>query len=97
MASPRTRIAVLGGGPAGLSAAFHLTDPQLHPDWQDRWEITVYQMGWRVGGKGASGRRGTPVPREGAPGWQLEADARIEEHGIHLFGNMYVNSMRMLD
>ena len=26
------------------------------PGWQDRYEITVYQMGWRLGGKGASGR-----------------------------------------
>ncbi|HUG83300.1 MAG TPA: NAD(P)-binding protein [Euzebya sp.] len=94
--SARTRIAVLGGGPAGLSAACHLTDPALHPDWQDRWEVTVYQLGWRAGGKGASGRRGTAVPRPDGSGWALEGDQRIEEHGIHLFGNMYVNSMRML-
>ncbi len=95
MTTERQRIAILGGGPAGLSAAFHLTDPTLFPDAAERFEITVHQMGWRLGGKGATGRRGTPVPRPGG-GWDLEGDARIEEHGIHLFGNMYVNSTRML-
>ncbi|OWY61310.1 hypothetical protein B7486_64455, partial [cyanobacterium TDX16] len=42
------------------------------------------------------GRKGTSVP-DGAGGWRLEGDARIEEHGIHLFGNMYTNAMRLLD
>jgi uncharacterized protein with NAD-binding domain and iron-sulfur cluster len=66
------RIAILGGGPAGLAAAWHLihADPNL--------EITVYQQGWRLGGKGAASR--------GPAG-------RIEEHGIHLFGNFYGNAL----
>ena len=70
-----TKVAVLGGGPAGLAAAWHLAnaDPTL--------DITVYQQGWRLGGKGASSR--------GPAG-------RIEEHGIHLFGNFYGNALRML-
>ncbi len=65
-------MAVLGGGPAGLAAAWYLaeSDPTL--------EITVYQQGWRLGGKGASSR--------GPAG-------RIEEHGIHLFGNFYGNAL----
>lgn len=67
-----TKVAVLGGGPAGLAAAWYLAegDPTL--------EITVYQQGWRLGGKGASSR--------GPAG-------RIEEHGIHLFGNFYGNAL----
>ena len=46
------RIAILGGGMAGLTAAW-----QLEPaSWATDAEITVYQRGWRLGGKGASSR-----------------------------------------
>lgn len=78
--SARKKIHILGGGPAGLSAAFHLTSQE---GWQDRYDLTVYQLGWRLGGKGASGRN-------------RDACQRIEEHGIHLFGNMYSNSLHMM-
>jgi uncharacterized protein with NAD-binding domain and iron-sulfur cluster len=82
-ASGRPRIAIIGGGPAGLSTAFHLT---RDPAWQRKIEsITVYQMGWRPGGKGATGRH----VRDGG--------ARIEEHGIHGFCNFYFNTFRMMD
>jgi uncharacterized protein with NAD-binding domain and iron-sulfur cluster len=46
------QIAILGGGPAGLAAAFDLTDPAL----PERHEVTVYEQSWRLGGKCASGR-----------------------------------------
>ena len=49
----RKRVAILGGGLGGLAAAFELTN---QPGWSDRYEVTVYQKGWRLGGKGASGR-----------------------------------------
>ena len=45
-------IAVIGGGCAGMAAAFELT----RPEHQGRYRVTVYQLGWRLGGKGASGR-----------------------------------------
>ena len=45
----KERIAILGGGAAALTTAFELT---RDADWQERYEITVYQMGWRLGGKG---------------------------------------------
>ncbi len=76
----RTRIAILGGGVGAMTAAFHLTST---PDWRARYDVTVYQLGWRLGGKGASGRnRGC-------------AD-RIEEHGFHLLFGFYDNAFALL-
>jgi len=77
------RIVIVGAGPSGLSTAFHLTDPDINPNWRDHYEVDVYQMGWRAGGKGATGRN-------------ADACERIEEHGIHVFGNFYFNAVRML-
>ncbi|QKG72835.1 FAD-dependent oxidoreductase [Erythrobacter mangrovi] len=51
------------------------------PDHGGKYEVTVYQEGWRLGGKGASGR--------GASG-------RIEEHGLHIWLGFYDNSFRMM-
>lgn len=71
------RVAVIGGGCAALTAAFELTRPEL----AGRYQVTVYQMGWRLGGKGASGRG--------------IAD-RIEEHGLHLWMGFYENAFRLM-
>ncbi len=71
------RVAVVGGGCAALSAAFELT----RPEHSGHYEVTVYQLGWRLGGKGASGR--------GASG-------RIEEHGLHLWMGFYENAFRLM-
>ncbi len=76
----KERIAILGGGVGAMSAAFELT---RIPNWQDRYEITVYQLGWRLGGKGASGRD------------QSYAD-RIYEHGLHLWMGFYENAFRQI-
>ena len=47
------RVAILGGGMAGLAAALRLSEP----GWRERFSsITVYQRGARLGGKGASSR-----------------------------------------
>jgi uncharacterized protein with NAD-binding domain and iron-sulfur cluster len=63
---------------AGLSAAWRLSEP----GWRDRFEsITVYQRGWRLGGKGASSR--------GQHG-------RIEEHGLHVWLGSYENAFALL-
>ena len=78
MTNGRPRIAILGGGMAGLAAAWRLSEP----GWCDRFDgITVYQRGWRLGGKGASSRG----PR-----------GRIEEHGLHLWLGFYENAFRLL-
>lgn len=50
----RRRVAILGAGPAGLTAAWHLSDP-AH---RGSVEVTVYQMGWRAGGLCSTGRVG---------------------------------------
>lgn len=78
--SPRTkpiRVAVVGGGCAALTTAFELTRPEN----MGRYEVTVYQMGWRLGGKGASGRG--------------VAD-RVEEHGLHLWMGFYENAFHLM-
>ena len=46
------RVLVLGGGLAGLTAAYHLTDPARSKAYQ----VTVVQQGHMLGGKGASWR-----------------------------------------
>lgn len=60
-----------------MTAAFELTQP-VHAG---KYQVTVYQQGWRLGGKGASGR---------GPG------ARIEEHGLHLWMGFYENAFALM-
>ncbi|MBC7992897.1 MAG: NAD(P)-binding protein [Rhizobacter sp.] len=74
------KIAVLGGGVAAMTAAYYLTD---QPGWQNQYDITVYQMGWRLGGKGASGRNAA-------------LGERIEEHGLHIWFGFYQNAFRTM-
>jgi uncharacterized protein with NAD-binding domain and iron-sulfur cluster len=75
---PREKVVVLGGGMAALSAAWRLSEA----GWRDRFEsITVYQRGWRLGGKGASSRG---------------ANGRIEEHGLHIWLGSYENAFALL-
>ena len=75
---PRPRVVVLGGGMAGLATAWELSSG----DWRQRLDsITVYQRGWRLGGKGASSR--------GPHG-------RIEEHGLHVLLGYYDATFRVL-
>lgn len=71
------RVAVVGSGCAAVAAAFELT----RPEHQGRYEVTIYQQGWRMGGKGASGR--------GPAG-------RIEEHGLHVWLGFYENAFRLM-
>ena len=77
MANRPTRVAIVGGGCAGLTAAFELS----RPEHGGKYAVTVYQMGFRLGGKGASGRG--------------PAD-RIEEHGLHLWMGFYENAFRIM-
>lgn len=76
----KQRIAILGGGMASLTAAFEITNA---PGWHDEYDVTVYQLGWRLGGKGASGRN-------------ADHFERIEEHGLHILLGFYENAFRVL-
>lgn len=76
----REKIAILGGGMASLSAAFALTETAA---LRERYELTVYQDGWLLGGKGASVRN-------------REAHGRIEEHGLHVWLGYYENAFTLL-
>lgn len=77
----KKKIAILGGGVSAMTAACYLTEKD---NWQTHYDITVYQMGWRLGGKGASGRN-------------AEYGQRIEEHGLHVWFGAYVNSFKTLE
>ena len=80
------RVAILGGGCGGLAAAWALS---ATPELRERFEVTVHQRGWQLGGKGASGRN--PHPGGGPHGGQ-----RIEEHGLHIWFGFYEHAFRML-
>ena len=73
----RRNIAIIGGGVAGLTAAFELTKPGLYPGDC----VTVYQAGWRLGGKCATGR---------------DERHRIIEHGLHLWFGYYENAFQLV-
>ena len=63
-----------------MSAAFALSE--IDPNGE-RYEVTVYQQGWRLGGKTASGRNAA-------------MGQRIEEHGLHIWAGFYINAFTMM-
>ena len=89
----KARVAVLGGGPAGLACAWLLSNP-VDAQGRRAWEpprglglslqITLVEKAPRVGGKAASTRRNTPE------------DRRVEEHGLHVLMGCYSNLLRVL-
>jgi uncharacterized protein with NAD-binding domain and iron-sulfur cluster len=76
----KIRVAVLGGGVAALTTVFELTSTEA---LRAKYDVTVYQLGWRLGGKGASGRN-------------REIANRIEEHGLHIWMGFYENAFRAM-
>lgn len=73
----KKRVMVLGGGPSALAAAYYLARQR------DRFEVELYTLGWRLGGKCAAGRN-------------PDAADRIEEHGLHAFVGFYENAFRTM-
>lgn len=83
MSSPqdnKPKIVILGGGMAALTAAFELTSSD---GWKNDYDVHVYQMGWRLGGKGASGRN-------------ADVHQRIEEHGLHVWPGFYDHAFQLM-
>ena len=78
--SGKKKIAVIGGGVGAITATYAITQ---QPNWQDQYDITLYQLGWRLGGKGASGRN-------------MKHAGRIEEHGLHIWAGFYENGFRLM-
>jgi uncharacterized protein with NAD-binding domain and iron-sulfur cluster len=74
----KRKVAIIGGGMGGLAAAFDLTRTQ---ELRDAFDVTVYQLGWRLGGKAASSRDG---------------DGRILEHGLHVWFGSYENAFELV-
>lgn len=75
-----TKVVVLGGGAAGVTAAYELS---ATPELRRAHEVTLYTLGWRLGGKGASGRNAGHAQR-------------IEEHGLHIWFGFYDNAFRVM-
>lgn len=74
----KRKVVIIGGGMAGLAAAFDLTRTKA---LQEQFDVTIYQLGWRLGGKAASGR----LP-----------DGRIVEHGLHVWFGCYENAFELV-
>ncbi|MCZ8140174.1 MAG: NAD(P)-binding protein [Acetobacteraceae bacterium] len=74
----KRRIIILGGGIGGLTTAYYLSRT---PELRDRFDVTVHQMGWKLGGKISSGR---------------DELGRNLEHGLHIWFGCYDNAFRML-
>jgi uncharacterized protein with NAD-binding domain and iron-sulfur cluster len=76
----KRHVAILGSGPAGLAAAFALSRTKA---LRALYDVTIYQAGWRAGGKSATGRAMNK-------GW------RIEQNGSHYLFGCYGNSFAMV-
>lgn len=87
------KLVIIGGGVGSMTTAFEITS---RPDWQQLYEsITVYQMGWRLGGKGASGINSTACQWEES-GRVCQEKCKIEEHGLHIWLGFYNNAFQVM-
>lgn len=76
----RRRVLILGGGCGGVAAAWALSRT---PALRRRFDVTLVQSGWRLGGKGATGR--DPNLGHG-----------VLEHGLHLWLGFYRTAFTMM-
>lgn len=78
-ASGRRKVLIVGGGIAGLTAAYELTRTA---SGRAAWDVEVIEMGHRFGGRLASAHR-------------PERWLRNEEHGLHVWFGFYDNTFRL--
>jgi len=78
----KTKVAVIGGGVSALTAVYALTSTE---ELRNQYDVTIYQLGHRLGGKGASGRN-----------LEQGMGKRIEEHGLHIWFGFYENAFRWM-
>lgn len=72
----KEKVAILGAGLGGLSTAYGLS---ATPELREKYDITVYQVGWRAGGQCATGRVGE--------------QNRIDQNGTHYLFGCYDNML----
>ncbi|MBR0906609.1 NAD(P)-binding protein [Bradyrhizobium liaoningense] len=75
----KTRIAIFGGGVGALTAAFEL----IEHDPEEHFSITIYTLGWRLGGKAMVGR-------------DKDVNWRALEHGLHVWAGFYDNAFDLV-
>ena len=73
------KICILGGGPAGLAAAYGLSATKA---LRAEYDVTVYQVGWKLGGKCSTGRK--------QPG------DHVEQNCAHYLFGCYNNTFAMV-
>ena len=78
----KEKVAILGGGCGAMTAAYALS---RNAEMRERYDVTVYQLGWRLGGKGA-------CARDGRAGY----GQRILEHGLHVWAGFYENAFSVM-
>lgn len=80
MKNKKEKVIILGGGLGSLVTAYEITSK---PNWKEHYDIIIYQLGWRLGGKGASGRN-------------QDVFNRIEEHGLHIWFGFYDHAFQLI-
>jgi uncharacterized protein with NAD-binding domain and iron-sulfur cluster len=85
----RQKVAILGGGPAALAAMMDLSK------YPERYELTLYSLGWRLGGKCASGRGFSSSVADSNEARHV-AWQRNQEHGLHMALGFYENFFDLL-
>ena len=75
------KVAIVGGGMAGMSTAWELCRQNEAKNASECYEITVYERSARLGGKGASTR---------------DDEGRILEHGLHVWLGFYENAFAIM-
>lgn len=78
------KVAILGSGIGALTTAWRLLNDDVQRQANKKFELTMYQVGFRLGGKLTTGR---------AP---AEENYKIQDHGLHTLYGYYENAFKMV-